>query len=86
VTFETTVQGAGGASIDDASVSARVFMPAMPSMGMPEMHTDVQFEPLGNGRYRGKGNLVMSGSWNVNVTVVRAGEKVGSAKFVLLAK
>jgi hypothetical protein len=70
----------------DASVSATFSMPAMPAMNMPEMHTTTALEHQGGGRYVGTGQLSMTGTWNVTVTVSRDGARVGSARFTLMAK
>jgi len=84
--LEAQVLGEDGAPVDDASLSALLSMPPMPSMGMPEMHDTVKLEPVGAGRYRGKGNLVMSGTWNVALEVRRGEAVLGTAKFALQAK
>jgi hypothetical protein len=61
-------------------------MPAMPSMNMPAMRTDVPLEHVGQGRYRGNGDLSMGGTWNVAITVERNGKQIGSTKLSVVAK
>jgi hypothetical protein len=75
-----------GAPVTDATVVATFGMPAMPSMNMPEMHSNAALEHEGGGRYVGTGELVMAGTWNVTVTVSRGGTTLGSSRFTLLAK
>ncbi len=61
-------------------------MPAMPSMNMPAMRSEAALSPQGSGVYRGNGQLGMSGTWNVDVSVSRNGQDVGTAKFSVIAK
>jgi len=84
-TVEVTVKQ-DGKPLTDATVTAEFRMPAMPSMNMPEMHTTVPLTHQGEGRYRGAGELVMSGTWNVTVAVSRAGQSVGTQRETVIAK
>jgi hypothetical protein len=84
-TFEVTVMK-DGKPVDDATVTTVFSMPAMPSMNMPEMHSNVTLTPAGGGRYRGTGELSMSGTWNVRVTVTRDGQELGTSSLSLVAK
>lgn len=84
--FEAMVRTSNGSPVDDANVSAVLRMPPMPSMNMPEMHTTVELAAKGNGRYSGEAELSMSGTWNVTVTVARAGSESVSQNFTLIAK
>lgn len=68
-TLTVTVKQPDGTAVNDAAVSARFYMPAMPSMNMPEMRSDFVFAPQGDGLYKASGQLVMSGTWNVTVNV-----------------
>jgi nitrogen fixation protein FixH len=81
---EINVLGADGKPVDDATVTAQFYMPAMPSMNMPEMRNNVALQPAGNGVYRGTSQLEMGGTWNVTVNVMRNGEKIGSKKLTLI--
>jgi nitrogen fixation protein FixH len=85
-TVEVTVKQADGKPLTDATVTAEFRMPAMPSMNMPEMHTTVPLTHQGEGRYRGAGELVMSGTWNVTVAVARAGQPVATQRETVIAK
>jgi len=68
-TLTISVKQPDGTGIDDATVSAQFYMPAMPAMNMPEMRSDFAFSPKGGGRYEAAGQLVMGGTWNVTVNV-----------------
>ena len=42
--------------------------------------------PAGSGVYRGPGQMVTGGRWDVTVDVARGGERLGSRQFALVAK
>jgi hypothetical protein len=84
--FEVTVTQADGMPLTDATVAAVFSMPAMPSMNMPAMRTDVPLTHAGGGSYRGAGNLAMGGTWNVAITVTKDGAPVATKKFSVIAK
>jgi YtkA-like len=84
--FLVTVKQPDGTPVTDASVTAVFSMPAMPSMNMPAMRSDAALAHEGAGIYRGTGQLSMSGTWNVTVSVARNGQDVGSARFSVVAK
>ena len=54
-------------------------MPAMPSMGMGEMHSVVNLAWDGT-QYVGEGSIAMAGPWNVTVEARRGGQLLGSYK------
>jgi YtkA-like len=83
---EVTVKDGTGAPVKDARVEVRFYMAAMPTMNMPEMQSLFVTAHVANGLYRGKGNLVMGGSWNVTVTVSRNGARLGRRKFTVVAR
>jgi hypothetical protein len=84
--FTVTVKQADGSPLADGTVKAVFLMPAMPSMNMPAMRADAPLTAQGGGVYRGTGQLSMSGTWNVDITVARNGQDVGTAKFSVVAK
>lgn len=84
--IEMTVRQADGSPVTDGTVTAVFSMPAMPSMNMPAMRSDATLAHVGDGRYRGVGQLSMGGTWNVVVTVTRAGERLATKKFSIVAK
>lgn len=76
-TFNVTVTD-GSQPVSDADVSVQFYMAAMPEMKMPEMRNTVALRHDAEGRYRGKGSIVMAGKWEATVTVVRDGRQIGS--------
>ena len=84
--FEVVVKDAAGQPVTDASVSATLFMPAMPSMNHPAMRSEARLSPAGDGTYRSTGEVTMAGRWDVTVTVVRGGRTLGSQQFALIAR
>ena len=84
-TFEAMVMQ-DGQPVTDATVSTEFFMAAMPSMNMPEMRTKADLRHEGNGMYRGKGQVMMAGNWDVTVMVMRGGQEIGSRTMTLTAK
>ena len=75
--FEVVVTDQAGQPVTDAEVSVEFHMAAMPSMNMPEMRNRVDLVHAEGGRYRGTGNVVMGGEWDVTVTARRGGEEIG---------
>jgi len=55
----------------------QLVMPAMPSMGMGEMRSSVDFMWNGS-EYVGKGMVGMAGPWNVTVEARRNGQVLGT--------
>ena len=84
-TFEVMVMQ-DGKPVTDATVSTEFYMAAMPSMKMPEMRTKTDLTHVGNGMYRGNGQVSMAGNWDVTVMVMRGGQEIGSKKMTLIAK
>jgi multidrug efflux pump subunit AcrA (membrane-fusion protein) len=84
--LEVNVKDAAGQPIADADVTVTFFMAAMPTMNMPEMRNQAKLSPAGGGVYRGPGQIVMGGRWDVTVDVTRGGERLGRRQFALVAK
>ena len=76
----------GGQPVTDADVSVEFFMPAMPEMKMAEMKNTVPLKHEGGGRYRGTGNVMMAGTWDTTVMVMRGGQEIGSRRIEVIAK
>lgn len=85
-TFEVAVRDASGQPIPDADVSVTFFMAAMPTMNMPAMRNAAKLPPAGGGLYRGSGQVVMAGRWDVTVDVSRRGQRLGSKQFAVVAR
>jgi hypothetical protein len=75
--MEITIQDKTGDEVTDAIVHIEYTMPAMP--GMPAMIYKSTTE-LKDKRYMAILNFSMSGAWNVNIKITRAG-KIQSVKF-----
>jgi RND family efflux transporter MFP subunit len=84
--FEVTVKDPMGQPVADADVIVVLFMPAMPTMNMPAMRNETKLAPAGGGVYRGPGQVLMGGRWDVTVTVNRNGQRIGSQQFPLVAR
>lgn len=84
-TFEVTVKDSNGQAIPDGAVSVVFFMAAMPTMGMPAMRSQTKLAPVGNGVYRGAGQVLARGSWDVTVTVSRGGQEIGRRQLTVTA-
>jgi Cu(I)/Ag(I) efflux system membrane fusion protein/cobalt-zinc-cadmium efflux system membrane fusion protein len=84
--LEVAVKDASGKPLTDADVSVTFFMAAMPSMNMPAMKNGASLQHVGGGIYRGTGQWLMAGRWDVTVTVTRAGQRLGSRQLSLVAR
>lgn len=76
----------GGQPVSDAQVSVEFFMAAMPSMNMAEMRTTTELAPAGGGIYRGEGQVMMSGDWDVTITATRDGQQLAAKKLTFTAQ
>ena len=85
-TFEVSVKDKAGQPVTDAEVSVQLFMPAMPTMNMPAMRNETKLPHAGGGVFRGSGMVMMGGRWEATVTVSKAGQRLGSKQFPLVAK
>ena len=85
-TFEVRVSATDGQPLTDADVSVQLFMPAMPTMNMPAMQNETKLTHAGNGVYRGPGQVMIAGRWDVTVTVMRGGQRAGSKQFALVKR
>jgi hypothetical protein len=84
--FEVTVKDAAGKPVTDADVALAFYMPAMPQMKMAEMKNNVPLKRETGGLYRGTGQVMMAGTWEVTVVVTRSGKEIGTQKLKLTAK
>ncbi|MEO7190977.1 MAG: FixH family protein [Vicinamibacterales bacterium] len=84
--FEATVADSQGKPLTDADVTVQLFMPAMPTMNMPAMRNEVTLSAVSAGVYRGTGQVLMAGRWDLTVSVSRAGKSLGSRQQPLVAK
>ena len=84
--FEVAVKDVGGQPVSDADVSVQLFMPAMPTMNMPAMRNETKLPHVGGGVYRGPGQVMMAGRWDVTVTVAKGGQQLGRKQLALAAR
>ena len=84
--LEATVKDATGKPVDDAEVTVQFVMPAMPTMNMPAMRSDAKLSPAGNGTYRGTGQVMMAGRWDVTVVVSKGGQRIGAKQLIVTAR
>lgn len=56
-----------GKALNDAEVTLKAFMPAMP--GMPAMESKVVAKKVGDGLYEGTLNMAMSGTWQLHIFI-----------------
>jgi RND family efflux transporter MFP subunit len=85
--FRAILTDANGKPIADAHVTVALVMPAMPSMGMPEMKSSFELQwSAGKQVYMGKGQAPMPGSWNVLVEARKNGAVIATFHTHLSAK
>ena len=84
--FEVTVKDPSGQPVTDADVSVQFFMPAMPTMNMPAMRNETKLPPAGGGVYRGPGQVMMAGRWDVTVNVSKGGQQLGRKQVAVVAR
>lgn len=84
--FEVAVKDSSGQPVTDADVSVQLFMPAMPTMNMPAMRNETKLPHIGGGVYRGPGQVMMAGRWDVTVTVAKNGQQLGRKQLAVAAR
>ncbi|HEX7362844.1 MAG TPA: FixH family protein [Bryobacteraceae bacterium] len=67
-----------GAPVDGADVTVRLFMPAMPAMGMSAKTAAVKLVDSGSGVYRGTATLPSGGTWQVTITARKNGQMLAT--------
>jgi RND family efflux transporter MFP subunit len=83
--FHVAVHDAQGKPVSDARVRVALVMPAMPSMGMPEMRSGMELKWNGS-EYVATGNVSMAGPWTVTVEVMRDGRTVATHRARVTAR
>jgi Cu(I)/Ag(I) efflux system membrane fusion protein len=85
--FHVTLTDAGGKPISDARVTVTLIMPAMPSMGMPEMKSSCDLVwKAGSKTYEGKGQAPMAGTWTVLAEARKNSNVIASMRTHLSAR
>ena len=85
-TLTAKVRQADGTPVTDAAVTVVFAMAAMPSMNMPAARSEAHLSPAGDGVYRGEIDVLMTGRWEVTVSVARGGERLGSKQLTAIAR
>lgn len=83
---QVTVLQPDGTRVTDADVTVTYYMPAMPSMSMPEMRDAFPLARQNEGTYAGEVQLSMGGTWQVTVNVTKGGESVAMKRFTIIAR
>jgi Cu(I)/Ag(I) efflux system membrane fusion protein len=79
--FHVTLTDAAGKPISDARVTVTLIMPAMPSMGMPEMKSSGELAwKAGSQMYVGNGQAPTAGTWTVLVEARKNGNVIASMR------
>ena len=81
-----TVAKSDGSAVTDGTVTAVFAMPAMPSMNMPALRTETALTHAGEGRYQGTGQLSMSGTWEVAITVRQGAQELATRRTSVVAR
>jgi Cu(I)/Ag(I) efflux system membrane fusion protein/cobalt-zinc-cadmium efflux system membrane fusion protein len=76
--FRVKLSGTNGSSTTGAEVTVTFYMAAMPAMGMAAMNTTAKLTDKANGMYEGSGSLGSGGTWQVNITVQKNGQTIGT--------
>ena len=84
--LEVSVKDATGTPVTDAEVAVTFFMAAMPTMNMPAMRNEAKLAHVGQGTYRGPGQVMTPGRWDVTVMVMRGGQRLGSRELSVVAR
>jgi len=84
-TFEVTLKDSQGKTIESASVTVTLYMPAMPSMNMPAVRGQSTLLSVGGGLYRGVGEIMTPGRWEVTVAAMQSGQTLGSRQLAVVA-
>ena len=84
--FEVVVKDPKGQPVTEAQVTVQLFMPAMPTMNMPAMRNEATLSHASGGVYRGMGQVIMAGRWDVTVAVAKNGQQLGRRQFAVVAK
>jgi nitrogen fixation protein FixH len=86
-TFHVNLTDAAGKPIADAQVTVTLIMPAMPSMGMPEMKNSIALPwDSSHQMYMAKGQPGMAGTWTIVVEARKNGGMIASSHTHLAAR
>ncbi|MGC9198149.1 MAG: efflux RND transporter periplasmic adaptor subunit [Acidobacteriaceae bacterium] len=72
-----------GAQAAGLTVTANLFLPAMPEMGMAAKHLSITLHPVAAGLYQGMVQLPSGGTWQAAIVVLRGGQTVATRQLRL---
>lgn len=84
-TFRVRLTDNDGTPITGAHVTVRLFMPAMPAMGMAQAKSHLALTERGGGLYEGQGELGSGGRWQVTIEARKQGHVVARRQTTLTA-
>jgi Cu(I)/Ag(I) efflux system membrane fusion protein/cobalt-zinc-cadmium efflux system membrane fusion protein len=83
--FRVRLTDSKGAPISGAQVTVRLYMAAMPAMGMPAMNTTATLADRGDGLYEGAGSLGSGGTWQATILAQKSGQTIASKQLSVTA-
>jgi hypothetical protein len=85
--FQAKVTGPDGKAVSDGDVTVTFLMPAMPSMGMPEMKSSIALRwSADHAMYIGTGRPGMAGLWTVLVEARRKDSVIATMRTHMTAR
>ena len=84
--FAVTVKDANGKPVADADVSVALMLPAAPATNMPELRNAVKLKSASGGKYTGSATALITGNWDVTVTVKKEQKEIGQKKVAFAVK
>jgi Cu(I)/Ag(I) efflux system membrane fusion protein/cobalt-zinc-cadmium efflux system membrane fusion protein len=84
-TLHVRLTGPDGKPVNGVQASASFFMPAMPAMGMAAQHAFASLTEKGNGNYESPLHLDAGGTWQVTITIQRAGTTIATKQLSVSA-
>jgi len=82
-TVRIKLAATNGIPVDGVQVAVIFFMPAMPAMGMAAEYASATLGAKGQGVYEGPVELSSGGTWQVTITVQRAGTTIATQKLTI---
>jgi Cu(I)/Ag(I) efflux system membrane fusion protein/cobalt-zinc-cadmium efflux system membrane fusion protein len=84
-TVRIRLTGPDGKRVGGMQATVTFFMPAMPAMGMAAQHASASLIEKGNGNYEAAIHLDSGGTWQVAITVQRAGTTIATRQLSVSA-
>jgi RND family efflux transporter MFP subunit len=84
-TVRIRLTGPDGKPVNGVQATVTFFMPAMPAMGMAAQHASSSLTEKGNGNYESQIHLDAGGTWQVAITIQRAGTTIATKQLSVSA-